>query len=118
MEKTEGVVIVSFNEWSRMDLRVGKILSADDIEGADKLYKLSVDLGNELGKRIILAGIKPYYKKEKLKGKNIIVIANLEPRKMKGLISEGMLLAASDKNHEKVCLLQPDADIKPGSRVG
>ena len=116
-EKIEGLEIVNFNEWSRMDLRVGKIISAEDIEGADKLYKLSVDLGKVIGKKTILAGIKPYYKKDALKGKNIIVLANLKPRSMKGLVSEGMLLAASDEDHEKVCLLQPDSDIEIGARV-
>ncbi len=118
-EKIEGVMTnVSFSEWERLDLRVAKILKAEDIEGADKLYKLSLDVGKEIGKRTICAGIKSYYSKDELKNKKIIVFANLEPRKIKGIESQGMLLAASTSNHEKVILLTVEKDIETGSRVG
>ncbi len=111
--------IVSFNDWQKLDIRVGKILKAEPIEGTDTLYKLEVDLGKE--KRIIVAGIRPYYKEEQLKNKKIIVFCNLEPRKIRGIESKGMLLAATtyDKNgKEKECkLLEPDKDIELGGRV-
>jgi len=108
---------VNFNDWSKLDLRVAKILKVEDIDGADKLYKLSIDLGKELGKRTIAAGIKQHYKKEDLKGKLIIFFANLEPRNMKGVKSEGMLLAAVNDDKSKIILLAPDDKIELGSRV-
>lgn len=108
---------VSFNDWEKLDLRVAKILSVEDIEGADKLYKFSVDVGHEIGKRTIVAGLKPYYKKEELEGRKVILFANLAPRTLRGVESQGMMLAASTEGHGKVCLLQPDADIETGSIV-
>ena len=107
---------ISFEEWSKLDLRVGVIKKVEDIEGADKLYKLEIDIGEQKS-RTILAGLKPHYKKDELKGKQCIVVANLEPRKMRGLESQGMLLAASTENHEKVILLAPEKEIKPGSKI-
>ena len=71
---------INFSDWEKLDLRVGTILKAEDIEGADKLYKLSIDLGDE--KRILVAGIKQHYSKKDLKGKQIIVVANLEARNL------------------------------------
>ncbi len=112
--------IISFNDWQKLDLRVAKITKIEDIEGADKLYKLEIDLGKELGKRILVAGLKPHYKKEKLKNKLCVVFTNIEPRTLKGIQSQGMLLAAVDENKEEkeiVKLLQPDEDIELGSRV-
>ena len=108
---------VDFSDWEKIDLRVGKILKVEDIEGADKLYKLQVDLGKELGKRTLCAGIKKYYSKEDLKGKKIVVLANLKPRMLRGIESQGMLLAASDKDDEKVVLISPEDDIEVGSKI-
>lgn len=108
--------LVSFNEWSKLDLRVAEIKKAEEIEGADKLYKLTLDVG-ELGKRIVCAGIKQHYTIKKLKGKKIIIIANLEPRVMKGIESQGMLLAACNKEQNKIVLLTIDSDIKNGSKI-
>ena len=107
---------VKFSEWQSMDLRTGKILKAEDVEGADKLYKLTVDLG-DLGSKTIVAGIKEHYKKEELKGKTIVVFTNLEPRKLKGIESQGMLLAAVSQDEKDVFLLKPDKEIEPGSKV-
>ena len=108
---------VNFQEWSKLDLRVAKILNVEDIGGADKLYKLKIDLGKDLGKRTIVAGIKQYYKKEELKDKLIIVFVNLEPRVMKGIKSEGMLLAAVSEDKSKITLIIPEKDIEVGSKV-
>src|SRR3989344_863101 len=106
--------IIKFPDFEKLDLRVATILKAEDIEGADKLYKLTIDLGDtenkkfsvslNLGKvqdekRTIVAGIKQNYDKKELKGKQIIVVANLEARKLKGIESHGMLLAASNEDH-------------------
>ena len=119
-EHIEGIMNaneVEFRDWEKLDLRVAEIKKVEDIDGADKLYKLTLDVGS-LGERTICAGLKPFYKKEKLKNKKIIYFSNLKPRTMKGIESQGMLLAASSENHEKVVLISPDADIDVGSRIG
>jgi methionyl-tRNA synthetase len=108
---------IKFSDWEKIDLRIAKILKVEDVEGADKLYKLEIDAGKELGKRTILAGIKQHYEKEELKGKNIIIVANLEPRKLKGIESQGMLLAAVSDNHDKISLLMPDKKTEAGTKI-
>ncbi len=117
-ENIEGVMTnVNFEDWAKLDLRVAEIEKVEDIDGADKLYKLSLDVG-ELGKRIICAGIKEYYKKKELVGKKIIYFSNLQPRKMRGIESQGMLLAASTEDDSSVVLISPSGEIANGSRVG
>jgi len=107
--------IVGFNDWSKLDLRVGEILEINDVSGADKLYKLKIDLGTET--RTLVAGLKQYYTKEELEGKRCIVFCNLEPKKLKGIESKGMILAAVNDDHSEVKLIQPDGDIEIGSKV-
>jgi len=109
--------IVEFSDWQKINLRVGQIISVSDIEGADKLYKLEVDLGKAIGKRTICAGIKKYYTKDDLKSKKIVVVENLAPRKMRGVESQGMLLAAVSDDESQVILVDPGKDSKEGSRV-
>lgn len=109
--------IVEFKDWEKLDLRVAQIVKVEEIEGADRLYKLTLDVG-EIGERIICAGIKEHYSKEELEGKKIIYFSNLKPRKMRGIESQGMLLAASTENHEKVVLISPEKEIENGSMVG
>lgn len=108
---------VEFEDWDKLDLRVAEILEAEEIEGADKLYKLKLDVG-ELGERTICAGIKEFYKVEDLKGRKIIYFANLKPRKMRGVESQGMLLAAGSKETNKCILISPEKDIENGVRIG
>ncbi len=84
---------ISFDLFKQIDLRVAEIKACEDVPGADRLYKLTIDIG---GERQIVAGIKAHYTKEELIGKKIAVVANLEPRTIRGLTSHGMLLAASD----------------------
>jgi methionine--tRNA ligase beta chain len=108
---------VNFSDWEKLDLRVGKIIEVEDIEGADKLWKLKVDLGEELGERTVCAGIKQHYSKKELKGKKIILFANLAPRKLKGIESQGMILAAVSDDESKVIVLSPEKDIDVGSKV-
>ena len=118
--KIEGIMTtgeVNFEDWAKMDIRVAEIKNVEEIEGADKLYKLILDVG-ELGERIICAGIKEYYSKKDLKGKKIIYFSNLKPRKMRGIESQGMLLAASTENHSSVILISPESEIANGIRVG
>jgi methionyl-tRNA synthetase len=107
--------IIEFSDWQKVDLRVAQILEVEDIEGADKLYKLSIDLGSE--KRTICAGIKEYYTKDELKGKKIIVFTNLAPRKIKGIDSQGMLLAAVSEGEKDIVLVVPEKDAQVGWRV-
>ena len=107
--------MASITDFQLVDLRVGKIIEVGEIDGAIKpLYRLKVDLG-ELGVREIAAGIKNYYTPEQLINNYVIVIANLEPKKIADFVSEGMLLAADDENG--ISLLRPDRDLKPGSKV-
>jgi len=107
---------ISFNEWEKIDLRVGKILKVDDIENADKLYQLEVDLGE--GNIInLVAGIKKFYKKEELKGKRCVVLVNLEAKKLRGIESKGMILAAVNKDESNIRLIIPDEEIELGSRI-
>ena len=108
--------IIEFGDFEKVDLRVAEIQKVEDIEGADKLYKLEVGLGDEV--RTICAGIKEFYSHDELRGKKIIVLTNLKPRKLRGIESQGMLLAASNKDHTKVSLISPDQDIEVGSIVG
>lgn len=112
-------MIVNFKEWQKLDLRVGEILEIEDIQGADKLYKLTINLGTE--KRTLVAGIKEFYSKEELKNKKCIVFTNLEPKTLRGVQSKGMILAAvshdKEGGEEKVQLLQPDADMPVGNRI-
>lgn len=105
---------VPFADFKKIDLRVAVILSASDIEGADKLFRLHIDLGQET--KEIVAGIKAHYKKEDLVGKRIIVVNNLEPAVIRGIESRGMLLAAKDAAH--FSLLTVDQALPPGALVG
>ena len=97
----------------KLDLRVARIIEASEHPNADKLLVLTIDLGSET--RQIVAGIKANYDPAELPGKNIIICANLEPRKMRGIESQGMLLAASNEDRSQIILLTTDMDISPGS---
>ena len=105
---------ITFDDFVKVDLKVAEIKACEDIEGADKLYKLTIDMGEE---RTIAAGIKQYYSKEELIGKKIAVVANLEPRKLRGIMSHGMLLAASSDDRSSIVLLTLDMDIPNGSKI-
>ncbi len=109
--------IIEFKEWQKLDLRVAQIENVEEIENADKLYKLEINLGEELGKRTLVAGLKPYYKKEALKEKLIVVFTNLKPRSLMGIESQGMVLAAVSKDKKDVRLLKPDENIELGSKI-
>ena len=113
----ENVQSIQFEDFAKLDLRVAQIAAVEEIPKADKLYKLTLNVG-ELGQRTICAGIKEFYSAEELKDKKIIIIANLAPRKLRGIESQGMLLAASTKDKKTVSLISPDQDIEPGSTVG
>ncbi|HET8711952.1 MAG TPA: methionine--tRNA ligase subunit beta [Spongiibacteraceae bacterium] len=105
---------ISIDDFMKIDLRVAKIISAEHVEGADKLLKLQLDLGDE--QRQVFAGIKSAYQPEQLVGKLTVVVANLAPRKMKFGMSEGMVLAAGPGGKE-IFLLSPDSGATPGMKV-
>jgi methionine--tRNA ligase beta chain len=107
---------IPFDDFAKIDLRVAKITGVDEVPGAKKpLWKLRLDVG-ELGPRTIVAGIKDLYDKNELMERQIIIVANLKPRSLAGIMSEGMLLAAEDGSN--ISLLQPDKDVKPGCKIG
>ncbi len=106
--------IINFEDFKKLDIRVGKIINAESIHGSDKLIKMEIDLGNV--KKQIVAGIAKYYSLDNLKDKRVIVLVNLEPRKIFGVESQGMLLAAVEE--DIVSLLQTDKEISPGSLIG
>jgi methionyl-tRNA synthetase len=107
--------LISIDEFLRVDLRVAKILTAELVTGADKLLKLTFDVG-ELGQRQVFAGIRAAYEPAALVGRLIVVVANLEPRKMRFGMSEGMMLAAGPGGSD-IFALSPDSGATPGMRV-
>jgi len=109
---------ITYDDFCKLDMRVAKVLEVSDHPNADKLIVLKIDLGAE--QRQIIAGLKPYLDDpQSLAGKSIVVVANLEPRKMRGLESNGMLLAASDEadGAQRVICLTTMEDISPGATV-
>jgi methionyl-tRNA synthetase len=111
----EGKPEITWEDFAKLDLRVGTIKEVAEIEGADKLLELTVDMGKE--RRTIVAGIKKHYSVDELVGKQIVVVANLEPRKMKGIDSHGMLLAAVRDDHQEVILVSPEKHAEEGWMV-
>ena len=107
--------VVQFDDFLKLDLRVGTITQAEIHPSADKLLVLQVNLGTE--QRQLVAGLRGHYEPAALVGQQIIVVANLAPRMMRGLESKGMLLAASTDDHTQVILLTTERPIAPGSRV-
>ncbi len=105
--------MVSIQEFQKLDMKVGEIISTEHVPNADRLYVLNVDIG---GKQIqLLAGIRQQYTEDELKGKKIVVVANLDPATIKGVTSEGMLLAAEHEGN--ISLVTLDKDIPVGSKV-
>jgi len=108
--------VISFADWDKVDLRVGKILKVEDHPKADKLFILTVDFG-ELGQRTIVAGLKKAYEKNELLHKLGIFIVNLEPLVLRGIKSEGMTLAAVNNDESIISILEPNKEIEPGSKI-
>jgi methionyl-tRNA synthetase len=114
-ENSNDMNTIDIKQFSDVELRVAKIISAEDIEEADKLIKLTLSVG-ELGQKTVFAGIKSAYSKEELADKMVVLVYNLAPRKMKFGISEGMVLASSD-DEGGIFLISPDKGAKEGQRV-
>ena len=104
--------MITIDDFKKIDLRVAKIITAERVQGSEKLLKLQVNMGEE--QRQIVAGIGFAYSPEALIGKEIIVVANLEPRLLMGVESQGMLLAAGN---DHPVLLQPEKEVTPGSPI-
>jgi methionyl-tRNA synthetase len=106
--------MIQFDDFAKLELKAGTIIACEKVEKADKLLKLEVDLGTE--KRTIVSGIAQHYTAEEMVGKQVVVVTNLAPRKMKGIESQGMILTAED-NDGKLQLLKPENPVSPGSNV-
>ncbi|MDR2002060.1 MAG: methionine--tRNA ligase [Prevotella sp.] len=106
---------IAFDDFAKLDLRVGKVLECIKVPKADKLLQFLIDDG--MGKRTIISGIAAWYKPEDLVGKQVCFVANLEPRKLKGVESQGMLLSVEDSDGT-LSLIQPPKDVTPGSQIG
>lgn len=104
---------MTLEEFQKADLRIGTVVHAERVEGSEKLLKLQIDVGEP---RQIVSGIAKHYSPEDLIGKEVVVIANLEPRVMMGFESQGMLLAAHGENGEPVLIL-PWSPVPPGSKI-
>ena len=114
-EAPEGITYLDFETFMEVDLRVGKIMSVEDHPNADRLYVVKIDDGSD-AERTICAGLKKYYQPEEMVGKSVVFVANLKPRPLRGVTSEGMMLAADD-GQDGVRLVTIDGDIATGSQV-
>ncbi len=105
--------MITFDDFMKLDIRIGTVRAAEKVQGADTLIRLEIDLGGE--QRQVVAGMASTYAPEEFIGKQVPILVNLEPRKLKGIESQGMILAV-DVNG-KPFLLQPDREVPPGSAV-
>ena len=105
--------MISFNDFQKLDIRIGTILEAEPVPNTDKLLKLKIDLGDE--QRELIAGIADTYNSEDIKGKQIPILTNLEPKTIKGIESKGMILAVEIDG--KAVLLEPDKKVNNGSKI-
>ena len=114
-EEKENLPTIEYEDFAKLDIRVGKVLLAEPVKKSKKLIRIEVDIGEEKPRQLV-AGLSSYYAPEELVGKSVIVLANLKPAKLCGVKSNGMMLAADDGG-EIVSALMPDKEIKPGSRI-
>ena len=106
--------MITINDFSKVDIRVGKIIEVEDAETKKPMYKIKIDFGS-LGVKQAVVGIKPYYSREELLNKKFVFVVNLEPKKIGNILSECMILAATEG--DKVVVLQPERDIEVGSII-
>ncbi|MDP2922585.1 MAG: hypothetical protein Q8O30_02535 [Candidatus Omnitrophota bacterium] len=105
--------MITYEDFSKLELRIGKIIEAEVHPNADKLYQLKVDIGEKIIQ--LVAGIRQFYSLEELKDKLVVVVTNLEPREIRGVLSEGMLLAAHGSTG--ISILIPNSPVEPGSKI-
>jgi methionyl-tRNA synthetase len=113
-KQTEAKPVIQYDDFAKLELKVGTIVNAEKVEKADKLLKLEVELGTE--KRTIVSGIALHFQPEQIRGKQVVVVTNLAPRKMRGIESNGMILMAEDANG-KLHFINPEENISPGASV-
>jgi methionyl-tRNA synthetase len=106
--------VIEFSAWQKLDIRVGKVIEAEDHPDADRLTILRVDVGEE---RQIVAGLRGYYESGELVGKKVVVFVNLKPVKLRGIESQGMVLAAVDTTQDIVSLLTIDREVPSGAKI-
>ena len=104
---------IEFNEFLKLDIRIGKVVYCEKIEGTENLLKLEVDTGSEV--RTLVAGLAKKYSPEDLNGRQVPVLCNLNPRRIRGVLSQGMILASGEDDFP--VLLMPESPLAPGSRV-
>ncbi|MCI5970891.1 MAG: methionine--tRNA ligase subunit beta [Oscillospiraceae bacterium] len=112
--KEDAPAEISINDFAKINLKVGKVLECKRVEGADKLLVSQIKIGDEV--RQIVSGIAKYYSPEDMVGKKVVVVTNLKPVKLRGVLSQGMILAAADENGN-LSLVAPDKDLSDGSKV-
>ena len=105
---------VSIEDFSKIDLRVARVIEAEKVDGADKLLKLRVDVG--IDERTVVSGIAPWYTPEDLAERRVILVANLKPAKLRGIVSQGMILAAEDEDGN-IGLIEPADSLSIGAQV-
>lgn len=106
---------ISFNDFQKLEMKIGEIKEIEDHPNADKLLVMRVDLGQE--ERTIVAGLKGHYEKESLKGQKAIFVTNLAPAQLRGVESNGMILAAVSDDHKEVKILKADGDLPAGTKI-
>jgi len=114
LKHAEAKEIISFDDWTKLDIRTGTIVEAEKVPKTKKLLKLTVDTG--LDKRIVVSGIAENYKPEDIIGQKVSILINLAPRKLKGIESQGMILMA-ENNENKLCFIEPSEDFHDGSDI-
>ena len=114
-DKANTVNFITIDDFAKTQLLTGKIVNSEKVEGADKLLKNTVQIGNET--RTICSGIAKYYKPEEVIGKTVVVVANLPPRKLRGIESQGMLLCAVDEKNDTLSLITVDREMPSGCEV-
>lgn len=108
--------LIKYDDFKKLDIRVATVLVAEPVEGTDRLIRIEVDAGDEEPRQLV-AGLREYYQPSEMVGKQIVILANLEPRKMRGIMSNGMLLAASTESFDRVKLLTVDESMPPGASI-
>lgn len=108
--------IIEYSDFTKLDMRTGEIISCEKVENSEKLYKIMVNIGEEKPRQIV-SSLVDYYTAEELTGKRIIVLVNLKPAKMRGTMSEGMLLCSESEDGKTCVLLKPEKDLPPGYPV-
>ena len=107
--------MISINDFAKVEMRVGEVKAAEHVPGASKLLKLMVDIGTEV--RQVVAGLAEYYRPEDLIGMKVVVVTNLQPRKLRGVESNGMIIAASIGDHGRPVLVTFKEDVENGARL-